>query len=134
MVETSLAILRGTENIRAKIEQIFYQIYLAPDSLVFYVSPSDFDFLMRKLPNKYSEFEKLKSSNNFEKFAESLHFELTTLNYRTILYLMDGLQSIAINPAEYGNDGRKLSLKIMVEAITEFMVREVEKNENNYCK
>lgn len=40
---------------------------------------------------------------------------------------MDALQNIAINTAEYGEEGRKLSLKITVDAITDFLVREMER-------
>lgn len=127
MFDTILKVLDSEMALRDKIEEILYKVYLSSDSLIFYVSSTDIDYLMRKLPDRYVEFERLKSEGNFEKVAELIHLEVSPLNYGTISYLMEGLRNIATNTAQYGENARKQSLKIIVDAIADYLSTEVEK-------
>lgn len=126
MFETTLKMLESGEALHTKMEAVLDQVFLAPDSLILYVSPSDLEALMRKLPDHYSEYEMSKSASNFEMFASLLHIKITPQNYGTIAYLTDCLQSIVSNPCEYGEEGRKQALHILVRAIADYMLQEME--------
>ena len=50
---------------RAQVVRLFREVYLAPDSVVLHMSPTDLEVLLRKLPAEYRQREKDKSVSFF---------------------------------------------------------------------
>ena len=82
---------------------------------------------MRKLPERYAEFDRLKSEGNFEKRSGVDSFRSAPSKLWDNFILDGGRRNIAANTAQYGEDGREQSLKIMVDAIAGYLVKEMEK-------
>ena len=101
------------------------------DFLFRYTLPKDTEFLLRKMPAEYRRREEEKSKNEFLGLCQAMNITPTEEFFGTISYLMGALQLIVASPAEYGENGRKKAVSIMIQAIYGLFNMEIEKNGEN---
>ncbi|MCL2197983.1 MAG: TetR/AcrR family transcriptional regulator [Defluviitaleaceae bacterium] len=117
--ETMMNLSYSAENFRENVERMLFDVYLAPDSIALYLKSEDMHYLMRKLPAKTREQEKLKSHNNLAQVGEL--FGLSEEDGGTLAYLTDSLRELATSEQDYGNKSRQQGLKILVRGIADFL-------------
>lgn len=109
-----------TGNKKDQINNILEEIYLANDSLLLYITPEEFAYLLRKLPEEIYQKEIVKSRNYFEKTFKTLGINPINCDINVLAPLMDCLQFIVSNNS-YGNSKQK-ALKIIINSIAEYLV------------
>ncbi|MBU5675183.1 TetR/AcrR family transcriptional regulator [Alkaliphilus sp. MSJ-5] len=117
--------LKG-ENIdkREKAIKAAKEIYLAPDSIILYVSPTDFENLLHRLPSEIYEKEKEKSKDYFKRTSEIFEIDETVCDVNVLSQLMDALSFVASNSNNFYSEGRQKALDILVTAIAEYIAGE----------
>lgn len=123
LLDRVLVMKSGSSHFKEKIAKALQEIYLAPDSIALYVQPSDLELLIRKLPDQFGAWEQDKAINNFQRTIEVLGIEEAQCNFSVLANLMDGLHYVASNKNNYGEQGKKQALSILVEAIAEYLGR-----------
>ena len=96
-----------------------------------YTLPKDTEFLLRKMPAEYRKKEEEKAKNNFLRLCQGMNITPTEEFFGAITYLMNALQVIVSSPTEYGENGRKKAVSIMIQAIYGLFTMEIEKNGEN---
>ena len=107
------------------------ELIMDKDFLFRYTLPKDTEFLLRKMPAEYRRREEEKSKNEFLGLCQAMNITPTEEFFGTISYLMGALQLIVASPAEYGENGRKKAVSIMIQAIYGLFNMEIEKNGEN---
>ncbi len=121
ILNTMLNVGFTDETFREVAVRALFEIYLAHDSIVLYIQPGDLEYLMRKLPDKV-ELKANKAMDNLKATATVLNLDDSNpQTLSTLAYLMDALHFLATNKANYGEESRQESLKILVNTIAEFM-------------
>lgn len=117
--------LKG-ENIdkREKAIKAAKEIYLAPDSIILYVSPTDFENLLHRLPSEIYGKEKAKSKDYFKRTSEIFEIDKTVCDVNVLSQLMDALSFVASNSNNFYSEGRQKALDILVTAIAEYIAGE----------
>ena len=67
------------------------EIYLAPDSIIRYVTPTDYENLLTKLPNKIYTAEKAKSQDYFSRILALFEIDNANCDMQVLGQLMDAL-------------------------------------------
>ena len=120
--EQSDMILQENVPIKEKVIRFFSDVYLAEDSVIYYVSSTDVEVLFRKLPAEYNEKEQIMMGDstityvmkalNFDKIqAETLTMLFRCIDYTATFH-------------EISNEARKESLNTLVLSLAEY----IEKN------
>lgn len=109
--------LRGRE----RIERFFREVYLAPDSVILNLPPTDLEVLLRKLPPEYRERESKKSRNYFERSREVLQIDEGKME--TLALLTDCLGVIVTNTM-FTEKGKQVAVDVMIGAIAGYMEEE----------
>ncbi len=114
------------ENIgkREKAIKAAKEIYLAPDSIILYVSPTDFENLLHRLPSEIYEKEKEKSKDYFKRTSEIFEIDETVCDVNVLSQLMDALSFVASNSNNFYSEGRQKALDILVTAVAEYIAGE----------
>ena len=119
MLKIMLSLRFNSENFKKEVESILLDIYLAPDSLVLYIKPTDMDYLLRKSSADIREQESARSQNSLVEISD--FFGLQAEDSGTLDYLMDALWMVASHEEDYGKSSRQQSLEILVCAIADFL-------------
>ena len=106
------------------IIKVLYEIYIGENSLVLYASPSDFEALMRKLPEEYSLRETKKSINNFKQIINQLGINGKKINIGVLAHLMDSLSFLASKKNNQAES--KEAIKLIIETIAEYLTGGIE--------
>jgi len=123
MIDVLLSYDFVSENFKNAVKMCMNDIYLSPDSIALYVTPSDLEYLIMKLPDKHNEWLDVKPKNNFALIAQQLGINTTDESFGIVAYLMDSLQYIASQKTDYGKNNREKALGIIVNAIAEFLYK-----------
>ncbi|QUH18570.1 TetR/AcrR family transcriptional regulator [Alkaliphilus sp. B6464] len=117
--------LKG-ENIdkREKAIKAAKEIYLAPDSIILYVSPTDLENLLHRLPSEIYEKENEKAKDYFKRTSEIFEIDETVCDVNVLSQLMDALSFVASNSNSFYSEGRQKALDILVTAIAEYIAGE----------
>ncbi len=105
----------------ARYEQILREICLAPDSIIFQLSPVELDALLRKLPPEYHQHMQDKSSDHFARMLALL--QVGENKMEAIALLTDCL-SITAGNSQYSSRGKGQALDVLVHAIASFLAKE----------
>lgn len=122
MFERVESVLSEKINVKEKIVKAFKEIYLAADSIVLYVSPSDIEYLLRKLPDEVADWEALKSKDYFNRTLSLCGIDESECEMDVLAYLMDALHYIGSTDMPYGDRGKEKALDILVHSIADYMV------------
>ncbi|MCM3293553.1 TetR/AcrR family transcriptional regulator [Paenibacillus sp. MER 180] len=121
MFERVESILSEKVNVKEKIVKALKEIYLAGDSIVLYVSPSDFEYLLRKLPEGVSDWEALKSNDYFSRTLSLCGIDESECEMDVLAYLMNALHYIGSADITFGERGKEKALDILVHSIADYM-------------
>ncbi|SYX87099.1 TetR/AcrR family transcriptional regulator [Paenibacillus alvei] len=121
MFEKVESILSEKINVKEKIVKALKEIYLAADSIVHYVSPSDFEYLLRKLPDEVSDWEALKSNDYFSRTLSLCGIDESECEMDVLAYLMNALHYIGSADITFGERGKEKALDILVHSIADYM-------------
>lgn len=103
------------------IRKFFHEIFLAPESIVLYLSPLDLEVLLRKLPQEYRDREDKKLTDYFQRCLNLLNLNENQMEVVTLL--TDCLGVIATNGA-FGEKSTQKALDVLVDAISDYLVGE----------
>lgn len=126
-----LSFLRSNQRTKEDVITMFEESFLNEECLFAYLLPEDLEYLLRKLPKEIVSSEQTKSTSNFQAISELLRIKKTKENYGTLSYLMDGLQSILRDPADYGEEGRSRAARKVINAIADFIMEEIDVIDTN---
>ena len=110
----------GRES-KERIHALFQEIYLAPDSIVFYTDPSDMDWLFRKLPVEYYEREKEKAINYFGLLISTLKIDPEKIDINVLSGLMDAIIYIATDNEKYNEEAKQSILDILIMTMADYL-------------
>lgn len=105
-----------------KIKKALYEIYLSKDSIVLYVTQSEHQSLLRKLPSEVYEKEKQKSTNYFEEAMAFFDIDPKRIELNVLSQLMDALVFVANNHGNHYAEGRQAALQIIVNTIADYII------------
>ena len=112
------AIMSQEINNRAQVERFLREVFLAPDSVILYLSPNDLEVLLRKLPPEYRKRENKKSADYFERSLELLKVDVDKME--AVALLTDCLGVIATNTM-FSEKGKQQALDVLIDAISSYL-------------
>ncbi|MBN3524408.1 TetR/AcrR family transcriptional regulator [Paenibacillus apiarius] len=121
MFERVEALLSEEIHVKEKIVRALKEIYLATDSIVLYVSPSDIEYLLRKLPEEAADWETVKSNDYFSRTLSLCGIDDSECEMDVLAYLMNALHYIGSTEMPFGDRGKKKALDILVHSIADYM-------------
>lgn len=122
MFERVEAVLSECINLKERLVKALKEIYLAADSIVLYVSPSDIELLLRKLPAEEADREALKSNDYFSRTLSLCGIDESRCEMDVLAYLMNALHFVGSTDMSFGEQGREKALDILVHSIADYMV------------
>lgn len=122
MFERVEAVLSESINLKERLVKALKEIYLAADSIVLYVSPSDIELLLRKLPAEEADREALKSNDYFSRTLSLCGIDESRCEMDVLAYLMNALHFVGSTDMSFGEQGREKALDILVHSIADYMV------------
>lgn len=111
-----------TIDVKDKIHKVMYEMYLAPDSITLYLSPTDMDWLIRKLPAQYFAYEQEKSVTNFNQILSFFQIDSARLDMDVISALMEAVNFVASDRKQYSTAGKLKALDILVTNVTDYIL------------
>ncbi|WP_339291631.1 TetR/AcrR family transcriptional regulator [Paenibacillus sp. FSL W8-0187] len=121
MFERVEALLSENANLNERLVKVLKEIYLAADSIVLYVSPSDIELLLRKLPAEVADREASKSNNYFSRTLSLCGIDESRCEMDVLAYLMNALHFVGSTDMSFGERGREKALDFLVHAIADYM-------------
>ncbi|GIO95450.1 TetR family transcriptional regulator [Paenibacillus lautus] len=121
MFERVEAVLSENTNLKERLVKALKEIYLAADSIVLYVSPSDIELLLRKLPAEVADREASKSNDYFSRTMSLCGIDESRCEMDVLAYLMNALHFVGSKDMSFGERGREKALDILVHAIADYM-------------
>lgn len=121
MFERVEAVLSENTNLKERLVKALKEIYLAADSIVLYVSPSDIELLLRKLPAEVADREASKSNDYFSRTLSLCGIDESRCEMDVLAYLMNALHFVGSTDMSFGERGREKALDILVHAIADYM-------------
>jgi len=121
LVEQFEIIMEGEKSRQEKITTFLRENYLSDNSLNRYISPTDKEVLLRKLPPEFSEVEKEKSNNYIANFMKSLNLDIVQME--ALGALLDCIGYVFSYTA-ISKQGKNEALDTLIKAIVEY----IEKN------
>lgn len=121
MFERVEAVLSENANLNERLVKVLKEIYLAADSIVLYVSPSDIELLLRKLPAEVADREASKSNNYFSRTLSLCGIDESRCEMDVLAYLMNALHFVGSTDMSFGERGREKALDLLVHAIADYM-------------
>ncbi|MFE0557401.1 TetR/AcrR family transcriptional regulator [Paenibacillus sp. NPDC058910] len=121
MFERVEAVLSENANLNERLAKVLKEIYLAADSIVLYVSPSDIELLLRKLPAEVADREASKSNNYFSRTLSLCGIDESRCEMDVLAYLMNALHFVGSTDMSFGERGREKALDLLVHAIADYM-------------
>jgi|GEM_PF-798902 len=111
-------IMEGKKSQREKIITFLRESYLSENSLNRYISPTDTEVLLRKLPSAFSEAEKEKSNNYIANFMKS--FNLDIVQMEALGALLDCIGYVFSYTA-ISKQGKNEALDTLIETIVGYI-------------
>ena len=103
---------------REKITMFIRESYLSEDSISRYVSPTDMEILLRKLPPEFSEAENEKSKNNM---ADSMKmFNINIVQMEVLGALLDCVGNLN-NNTSISIQGKNEAIDTLIIAIVDYI-------------
>ncbi|MCM3342224.1 TetR/AcrR family transcriptional regulator [Paenibacillus sp. MER TA 81-3] len=121
MFERVESVLSKKIKLKEKLIKALKEIYLAADSIVLYVSPSDIEYLLRKLPDEAADWEALKSNDYFSRTLSLCGIDESGCEIDVLACLMNALHFIGSQDMPFGERGREKALDILVHSIADYM-------------
>ena len=121
MFERVESVLSQKIKLKERLIKALKEIYLAADSIVLYVSPSDIEYLLRKLPDEAADWEALKSNDYFSRTLSLCGIDESGCEIDVLAYLMNALHFIGSTDMPFGERGREKALDILVHSIADYM-------------
>jgi AcrR family transcriptional regulator len=121
MFEKVESVLSENIKLKERLIKALKEIYLAVDSIVLYVSPSDIEYLLRKLPDEAADWEVLKSNDYFSRTLSLCGIDESGCEMDVLAYLMNALHFIGSTDMPFGERGREKALDILVHSIADYM-------------
>lgn len=112
------AIMSQEINSKEQVKRFLREVYLASDSVVLYLSPTDLEVLLRKLPPEYRAREDKKAADYFERSLELLKVEKDKME--VVALLTDCLGMIATNTM-FSEKGKQQALDVLIDAISGYL-------------
>lgn len=111
------------EGMRSKhqVERLFREVFLAPDSVILHVTPTELEVLLRKLPAGYREREKDKSADFFQRTLTLLKIDKSKME--TLALLTDCIGLVA-SYAEFSDSGKQQALDVLMDATAGYLLGE----------
>lgn len=106
---------------KIQIRKFFHEIFLAPESIILFLSPIDLEVLLRKLPQEYRDREDEKITDYFQRCLNLLH--LNENQMEVVALLTDCLGVIATKGA-FREKSTQKALDILIDAISDYLVGE----------
>jgi len=121
MFERVEVVLSERVSLKERLIKVLKEIYLAADSIVLYVSPSDIELLLRKLPSGEADREALKSNDYFSRTLSLYGIDESRCEMDVLAYLMSALHFVGSTDMSFGEQGREKALDILVHSIADYM-------------
>lgn len=121
MFERVEVVLSEHISLKERLVKALKEIYLAADSIVLYVSPSDIELLLRKLPAEATDREAIKSNDYFSRTLSLCGIDESRCEMDVLAYLMNALHFIGSTDMSFGERGRDKALDILVHSIADYM-------------
>lgn len=122
MFEQVEAVLSEKIEVKEKFIKAIKEVYLAEDSIVFYVSPSDIEYLLRKLPDAVTDGEARKSNDYFGRIISLCGIEESECDFNVVAYLMNALHFVGSSDTSFGKQGKEKALDILIQSIADYVV------------
>lgn len=106
---------------KERIKQFLREVFLAPDSVVLYLSPTDLEVLLRKLPPEFQEREQKKSEDYFQR---SLKLLKVNNNKMEVVAMLTDCLIVVANNAIFSKNGKQETLDVLVTAIADYLSEE----------
>ena len=106
---------------KERIEKFLREVFLAPDSVILYLSPTDLEALLRKLPPEYRARENKKSADYFERSLKLLKVGKNKME--AVALLTDCLGLVAANTM-FSERGKQQALDALIDAISSYLSEE----------
>ncbi len=103
---------------KERIEKFLREVFLAPDSVVFHLSPIDLEALLRKLPPEYRARENKKSADYFERSLKLLRVGKNKME--AVALLTDCLGLVSTNTM-FSEKGKQQALDVLIDAISSYL-------------
>ncbi|UNK16918.1 TetR/AcrR family transcriptional regulator [Paenibacillus sp. N3/727] len=127
MFERVESILSEKIKLKERLVKALKETYLAADSIVLYVSPSDIEYLLRKLPDEAADWEAIKSNDYFSRTLSLCGIDESGCEMDVLSYLMNALHFIGSTDMPFGERGREKALDILVHSIADYMAEGAQK-------
>ncbi|MGG3282067.1 TetR/AcrR family transcriptional regulator [Paenibacillus solani] len=121
MFERVEVVLSERISLKERLVKALKEVYLAADSIVLYVSPSDIELLLRKLPAEAADQEAIKSNDYFSRTLSLCGIDESRCEMDVLAYLMNALHFIGSTDMSFGERGRDKALDILVHSIADYM-------------
>lgn len=121
MFERVEVVLSERISLKERLVKVLKEIYLTADSIVLYVSPSDIELLLRKLPAEEADREALKSNDYFSRTLSLCGIDESRCEMDVLAYLMNALHFVGSTDMSFGERGREKALDILVHSIADYM-------------
>ena len=106
---------------KEKVSALFREIYLAPDSIVLYISSADIDWLIRKLPEEYFEREKEKAASYFGLFMSAMNIDPDKIDISVLSGLIETVAAVAVDKEKYSDESKQKILDILVMSVAGYL-------------
>ena len=106
---------------KERIKQFLREVFLAPDSVVLYLSPTDLEVLLRKLPPEFQEREQKKSEDYFQR---SLKLLKVNNNKMEVVAMLTDCLIVVANNTIFSKNGKQETLDVLVTAIADYLSEE----------
>lgn len=106
---------------KEKILKVMKEMYLSDESILLYITPIDFEWLMRKLPVEYSESEQQKSQSNFTNLLSLFQINPQKLDINVISILLDTLSFVATNREKYSSSAQEEVLNMLMHNLADYL-------------
>lgn len=104
-----------------QIQKFFHEIFLAPESIILFLSPIDLEVLLRKLPQEYRDREDEKITDYFQRCLNLLHLNE---NQMEVVALLTDCLGVIATKGGFREKSTQKALDILIDAISDYLVGE----------
>ncbi len=115
------AIMSGELRGKEQLKRFFHEVYLAPDSVILHLPPTELEILLEKLPREYQEGEKAGARDYFQRSFELLQIEERQMEMVALLTDCIGMVATSTFCSEAGKDQ---AIDVLIDALANYLEEE----------
>ncbi len=111
-------------DVKTKIRQIFYEVFLKKDWLIYYLPESDIQYIARKMPLELLEAERERSYDLNKAILSLCNLSESQENIEFMITMIQMLRLTETNSIQQTEKNKKKVQRILVETIVEYLCGE----------